>query len=98
VSASSPWVKILATGDILRLSIQSEIVSVLFDAAAIRQCSIETKRPSGIKEHIWPATLPYLAVHSVNLMGATLQIPAEVRADLDAVSRQDAVIPFSQHE
>ncbi len=33
-----------------------------------------------------------------NLKAATLQIPAEVLADLDAVSRQDAAIPISQHE
>lgn len=33
-----------------------------------------------------------------NLKAATLKIPAEVLADLDAVSRQDAAIPISQHE
>jgi aryl-alcohol dehydrogenase-like predicted oxidoreductase len=33
-----------------------------------------------------------------NLQAAALQVPAEVLADLDAVSRQDAAIPISQHE
>jgi pyridoxine 4-dehydrogenase len=33
-----------------------------------------------------------------NLKAASLRIPAEVLADLDAVSRQDAAIPISQHE
>ena len=33
-----------------------------------------------------------------NLKAATLQIPAEVLADLDAVSRQDAAVPIAQHE
>ena len=33
-----------------------------------------------------------------NLKAATLQIPAEVLADLDAVSRQDAVVPIARHE
>jgi pyridoxine 4-dehydrogenase len=32
-----------------------------------------------------------------NLKAATLEIPAEVLADLDAVSRHDAAIPISQH-
>ena len=32
-----------------------------------------------------------------NLKAATLQIPAEVLADLDTVSRQDAAIPISRH-
>ena len=33
-----------------------------------------------------------------NLMAAALQIPAEVLADLDAVSRQDAAAPTARHE
>ncbi len=33
-----------------------------------------------------------------NLKAATLQIPTEVLADLDAVSRQDAVVPIARHE
>lgn len=33
-----------------------------------------------------------------NLQAATLQIPAEVLANLDAVSRQDAAMPIAQHE
>ena len=33
-----------------------------------------------------------------NLKAATLQIPAEVLADLDAVSRQDAAVPIARHE
>ena len=33
-----------------------------------------------------------------NLKAVTLQIPADVLVDLDAISRQDAAIPTSQHE
>ena len=33
-----------------------------------------------------------------NLKAATLQIPAEVLADLDAVSTQDAAVPVARHE
>ncbi len=33
-----------------------------------------------------------------NLKAATLQIPAEVLANLDAVSRQDAAVPIARHE
>jgi pyridoxine 4-dehydrogenase len=33
-----------------------------------------------------------------NLKAATLQVPAEVLADLDAVSRQDAAVPIARHE
>ena len=33
-----------------------------------------------------------------NLKAATLQIPAELLADLDAVSRQAAAIPITRHE
>lgn len=33
-----------------------------------------------------------------NLQAATLQIPAEILADLDAVSKNDAAIPIAQHD
>ena len=33
-----------------------------------------------------------------NLKAATLQIPAKVLADLDAVSTQDAAVPVARHE
>ncbi len=33
-----------------------------------------------------------------NLLAATLQIPAELLADLDAVSRKDSAVPTSRHE
>jgi aryl-alcohol dehydrogenase-like predicted oxidoreductase len=39
-------------------------------------------------------TLPSLNHFRENLKAATLQIPAEVLADLDAVSRQDAAVPI----
>jgi aryl-alcohol dehydrogenase-like predicted oxidoreductase len=37
---------------------------------------------------------PLLNHFRENLKAATLQIPAEVLADLDAISRQDAAVPI----